>query len=62
MPSDNQFICLFKNNNTLLSLNKNIWYTHDDLNGFIKYINEISFLNILQSSNPCLFLYTKKNI
>ena len=42
-PSDERFVYRFKNNNTLLSLKRNSWYMHDDLNGFIKYINDIGF-------------------
>ena len=61
MPNDHHFICLFKNNNSILNITLDGWYFHDDLNGYIKYINDLGKLNILNSNNPCLFIYSQKN-
>ena len=59
MPSNNHFICLFKNKSKILNLQNDIWYLYDDLNGNIKSVNDIGKLNILNSNNPCLFIYVK---
>ena len=36
MPSENHFICIFKNFNNIFNMKLNTWFSHDDLNGFIK--------------------------
>ena len=59
MPSNIHFICLFKNNFKILNMQNYIWYLYDDLNGNIKSVNKIGKLNILNSNNPCLFIYVK---
>ena len=50
MPSENNFIALFKNNSSFFNIVKNYWYFFDDLNGYIIKIEDICFNNILESS------------
>lgn len=51
MPSEDHFICIFKNFNTIFNMQLNSWYIYDDLNGNIKYYNNyflfICYKNII---------------
>jgi len=60
MISSNHFISLCKNSYLGLNLNLGQWFYHDDMNGYIKPIDELGLNNILNNYCINLLIYMLK--
>ena len=57
MPDENHFITIFKNLLNHYNMKINSWYMHDDLNGYIKPLDDIGFRNEVDNNKLLLFIY-----
>lgn len=61
MISSNHFIAVFKNTYLGFNLKGGEWFFHDDINGYLKPIDELGLNNILNNYCSNLLIYMLNN-